>query len=142
MAATITQSVLAHFPGSIEEFQPSQGLWLAEIPPGLPLPVIGFVHNGEQPEYTTEAAYSESGSFRFTIFAQSVEETERLALLILAVFDRFVTKPWLLNFTGGKVIAWGKTDYVIAMEDRPDLEAKRIGRAEFGYEYITEKTLP
>lgn len=142
MAMTITQSVLAHFPGSIEEFQPSQGLWLSEIPPGLPLPVIGFVHNGEQPEYTTEEAYTDSGSFRFTIFAATIEETELLALRVMAAYDAFVTRFRGLDFTGGKCIAWGKTDYLIAMEERPDLEAKRIGRAEFGYEYITEKTLP
>jgi len=143
LASTITQSLIAKFTAAgLTDFDVSSGLWFAEIPPNLNLPVIGLVHNGEQPKYTTEAQYFDKGTVTFTIFAEGVAETERLALLVLAVYDVFVKSPRLLDFTGGKVIEWDRTTYMPSMEPIADVNAKRVGRVDIGYAYTTQKTLP
>ncbi len=143
MSATITQSVLAKFVAAgLTDFDGSLGLWLGEIPENLNPPVIGFVHGGERPEYTFEREYTDSGTFTFTIFAVTVAETERLALLVMAAFDAFVKSPRQMDFTGGKVTSWEKTSYTISAEPTRSETAKQVGRADFQYAYTTQKSLP
>ena len=89
-AATITQTVLAKFvAATLTDFDASLGLWLGEIPEDLSLPVIGFVHGGERPEYTFEREYIDTGSFTFTIFAETVrqEAPRRWGLRDVVLFD-------------------------------------------------------
>lgn len=145
-STTITQSVRAKFDDAIgsglTDFDGSDGLWFGEVPQQLVLPFAGFVHNGERSEYTTEREYFDKGSFTFTIFAEGVAEVERLALLVLAVYDLFVKSPRLLDFTNGKVIEWDRTSYIVAMEPVADKNAARVARVDIQYAYRTQKTLP
>jgi len=143
MATTITQSVLARFAAAaISEFSTSGGLWLEEAPEGSPLPLAGFTHGGERPEYTTEEAYTDAGSIDFDIYAVTVAETERLAKLVLNLFDACVKNPRLLDFTGGYVISWERTNYRIGVEGFRREDNKQIGHATFSYSYVTQKSLP
>ncbi len=142
-AATITQAILAKFVASGNtDFAASSGLWLQEIPENLPLPVIGFVHGGERSEYTSERDYFDLGSFSFTIFAEGLAETERLALNVLAIFDVLVKAPQTLTWTGGRLVEWDKTNYTISGEPIRDENAKQVGRADFTYAYKAQKLLP
>lgn len=143
MPATITQSVLAKFAtAGLTAFDGSQGLWFGELPQNLDLPFIAFVHGGERPDYMTEKEYLDKGTFTFTIFAEGVAEVERLALLFLAVFDGFVKSPRGLDFSGGAVIEWDRTQYLVAIEPVADVNARRVGRVDIGYAYTTQKSLP
>jgi hypothetical protein len=143
MAATITQAILARFATStITDFSASGGLWLEEAPEQASLPLIGFTHGGERPEYTTEEAYNDVGSIDFDIYAVTVEETERLALLVLNLFDLCIKNPRRLDFTGGLVISWERTNYRIGVEGFRREDNKQIGHATFSYSYTTKKSLP
>ncbi len=143
MATTILQSLVAVFAASGNaDFVGSQGLWFGEVPQQLELPFLGLVHGGESPEYTFEGQYADSGTFTFSVFAEGVAETERLALVVLRIYDAFV-KNWNgLNFSGGVVTDWAKTRYTISLEPMQDVNARRVGRADFSYSYTTQKTLP
>lgn len=150
MAATITQAVLARFAAaSLTDFdvaagQPGYpgGLWLEEAPENALLPLIGVSHNGERPEYTTELDYQASGSYDFDIYAVTAAETERLALLVMAVFDACIKTPGLLTFTNGKVINWERTSYRIGVEGLRKSDNAQVGHASFTYEYMTGQKLP
>lgn len=143
MATTITQSVLAKFPDVLlPAFSASQGLWFGEIPQNFSLPFVGFVHGGERPTYTMEREYQESGTFTFTVFAEGVAETERLALLVMNVYDAFTKHFSQLDFTGGKMVDWERTSYMVSLEPIANVQAKRVARADFQYAYTTQKSLP
>lgn len=143
MATTITQSILAKFVATGNtDFSASQGMWFGKIPSNLPTPFFGFVHNGETPTYTKEKGYKDSGAFLFSIYAEGVAETERLALIVLGIFDAFI-KDWAqLNFTGGRVAEWERTRYLVALEDTEDVFARPVGRADITYAYTVNKVLP
>ena len=143
MATTITQAILARFATStITDFSASGGLWLEEAPQQTQMPLAGFAHGGERPEYTTEEPYHETGSFNFDIYAVTVEETERLALIVMDLFDLCVKNPRLLDFTGGLVVSWERTNYRIGVEGFRREDNKQIGHATFSYSYTTKKSLP
>ena len=142
-AATITQRIVEKFVASGNtDFSGSQGIWFGQIPANLELPFLGFVHNGETPEYYTEKEYADSGSFLFSIYAETVAETERLALIVLAIYDAFIKNWNALDFTGATCTAWARTRYQIFFEPIEDVEAKYVGRADITYEYTTMKQLP
>lgn len=143
MADTITQSVLAQFVASGNtEFSGSQGMWFGQIPANFNLPFFGFVHNGETPKYTTEKAYKDSGSFLFSIYAEGVAEAERLGLVVLGIFDAFITNWPALNFSGGRCSEWARTRYLVALEPIEDVNARRVARVDITYAYTTTKVLP
>lgn len=142
-AITITQSVLAKFVASGNtDFGASQGMWFGKIPANLPTPFFGFVHNGETPKYTTEKAYKDSGSFLFSIYAEGIAEAERLALIVLGIFDAFITDWTQLNFTGGKVAEWQRTRYLLDLEETEDVFARQVGRVDITYAFTVTKVLP
>ena len=142
-ATTITQSVLAQFVASGNtDFVGSQGMWFGQIPANLNLPFFGFVHNGETPKYTTEKAYKDSGTFLFSIYAEGVAEVERLALIVLGIFDAFITNWPGLNFTGGKCAEWARTRYIVSLEEIEDVNARKVARVDITYAYTTVKVLP
>lgn len=142
-ATTITQSLLAKFVASGNaEFSGSQGMWFGKIPANLQLPFFGFVHGGETPEYTTSQEYLERGTFTFSIYAETIAETERLALVVMGVYDAFIKNWNALDFTGGTCVEWDRTRYLIAFEPIEDANARYVGRADIQYAYTTQKTLP
>lgn len=143
MIETITQSVFAKFVDSGNtDFSGSQGMWFGQIPANLELPFFGFVHNGEAPKYTTEKGYKDLGSFLFSIYAEGVAETERLALIVLGIFDAFITNWTALNFTGGKCSEWQRARYIVSLEPIEDVNARKVGRVDITYAYTTTKVLP
>lgn len=150
MSITITQSVAAKFVASGNtDFSGSQGIWFGRIPakastnlPDIELPFLGFTHGGETPEYTFEKAYQDKGTFSFSIYAITVAETERLALIILAIFDAFIKNPRALDFTNGYCIEWERTRYLVDIEAIENEDAKFAGRVDIQYAYTTQKELP
>lgn len=143
MASTITQSVLAQYEASGNtDFSGSQGLWFGQIPANLVLPFFGFVHNGETPEFTFEREYLEKGSFTFSVYAEGVAETERLALIVLGIYDSFI-KHWnRLDFIGGTCVEWDRTRYIVTLEPIVDVNARKVAKADIQYAYTTQKILP
>jgi hypothetical protein len=144
MAITITQAVVSKFAASGNtDFSASGGLHFDEIPENVDLPFLGFFHAGETTKYTFEREYFDQGSFQFTVFAITVAEAERLAKVVMAIYDACVMHPQgELAITAEKCIAWGKTDYKITTATYRDQPGNVIGEATFGYEYRVQKTLP
>lgn len=143
MATTITQSIVAKFAASGNtSFSASQGLWFGEIPANLPTPFLGVVHNGETFEYTGEKDYQAYGSFLFSIYTEGVAAAEALALTVANIFDAFITNWSPLNFTGGTMAKWSKTSYLVALEPMADVNARKVGRVDIGYEYEFNGVLP
>lgn len=150
MSITITQSVAAKFVASGNtDFSGSQGIWFGRIPakastnlPDIELPFLGFTHGGETPKYTSERQYKDEGTFNFAIYAITVAETERLALIVLNIFDAFICSPRGLDFTNGYCIGWYRTRYMVDIEAIENEDAKFAGRVDIQYAYTTQKTLP
>ncbi len=142
-ATTILQSLVAAFEDSGNtDFSGSLGLWFGEVPQQLELPFLAFVSGGERPQFTTEQEYLDSGTVTFSIFAEGIAETERLALIVLAIYDPFI-KNWNgLDFTGGIVSEWERVSYMPSLEPIQDVNARRVGRVDIQYAYTTQKSLP
>ena len=141
MSATITQAVLAKFAASGQaEFSK---LWFDELPENQTLPFVGFFHEGEAPEYTFEGGYKEEGSFSFQVNAVGIAETERLALVVMAIYDACIVNPVAaFSIVGQKVFAWRRKDYKISSAQYRPESGDLVGEATFGYEYSVNKQLP
>lgn len=141
---TICQAVIAKFAGSGNtDFTASGGLWFDEIPENLTLPFVGFFHQGEQTSYTFEDQYFDEGSFNFSVFAITVAEAERLAKVVMAIYDGCVKNPVSeLRITDANCIIWNKTDYKISTATYRDQPGNLIGEATFSYRYRVQKRLP
>lgn len=143
-AATIVQAVLERFvAGGMADFDASKGMFFEEMPEQLTLPFIGFQMGNETCEYTSEDSYQERGVITFTIFAVTVAETERLALLVKAVYDACVKHPQQgFSIQSATVDEWQRTGYRVTTADFRDAENNLIGQAEFSYSYIVQRYLP
>lgn len=144
MAISITQAVLAKFVASGNtDFSAASGMWFAEMPETLTLPFVGFVMGGEQTEYHTEDRYVDSGTMTFTVFAEGVAETERLAKVVMAIYDACVVNPnAAFTITGETCFLWQKTDYRIDTATFRNAAGSLVGEATFSYRYGVAKTLP
>jgi hypothetical protein len=143
MPDTITQALVARYAnGPVADFEASGGLWFDEMPDGASLPFLLFAHQGEQAEFTTEKGYLESGSHEFHVFAETVAETERLALAVRDVFDPCIESPSLLSVTGAVVFEFARPSYRIAAEGQRSSNQKQVGHASFVYSYGVRRMLP
>lgn len=145
MATTITQALLARFAASsVTDFSTSGGMWLDEVPATTEpvLPILGFTHSGETCQYTSEADYTEEGAFDFVVYAITVEEAERLALAVKAVFDPCIITPELLRITSAKVVEFKRESGQVSTEGFVQPLGKQVGKVNFSYRYIVKRTLP
>ena len=143
MATTIVQSVLAKFATSgITDFSATGGLWLEEAPESVSLPIAGFTNNNETLEYSTELEYKETGTFDFDVYAAGIAETERLALLIKSLYDKYIRNPRGMDFIGGKVVNWERVSGRTGVEGQRKDDNAQVGHTTFTYAYTVERTLP
>lgn len=144
MALTIAQAVLERFVASGNtDFDASKGLFFEEFPEQFPLPFVGFQMGQESNEYTSDDCYEEHGVITFSVFAVTVQETERLALLVKAIYDACIKHPEQgFTITAATVDEWQRTGGRTTTADFRDASGNQIGQVEFSYSYIVQRVLP